>query len=321
VDFEIRQALLDDTSAISALFRARIDVWQRMNPDGRVENVPYESLGLYERWLHGGVAGSGAWMSVETAAIHLNHLLLGGGFPIVAVRNGEVMGYAEAYAGVEHPPLGGVMHLAHLAVHPDAIQLGVDDLVIDHVVAQGKALKCQHVTLARAGDDPLTTAAERRYHLNVVTCVRRYTIPARTGQVFYRAVDHTDANPALINGWVMSVGRLTSARHLWEMLMPRIWETIPEMRARTTHRMHFSAAGQDAYVLCQQGLYNPRSADVYVWTPKPITAQHIASIKDWAHREGYRALSMVVGDEVAKTLGSDAEPEGYTQETCALDVL
>ncbi|MFN8527690.1 MAG: hypothetical protein U0670_03660 [Anaerolineae bacterium] len=86
------------------------------------------------------------------------------------------------------------------------------------------------------------------------------------------------------------------------------------------HRLKLSAAGQEAYIVCQQGLYNPRAAEVYCWTPKPLTVQLIASIKDWAHRESYRTLSMLVADEAVKALGTDAEADGYMQETCVLEM-
>ena len=76
MNLEVRQAGLDDTGAISALFCARIPVWQRRNAQGQVENVAYDALTIYERWLHGG-----PWMSIETCAILLNHLLSGGGDP------------------------------------------------------------------------------------------------------------------------------------------------------------------------------------------------------------------------------------------------
>jgi hypothetical protein len=92
---EVRLANLDDTRAISALFRARISVWQRLDARGRVETVDYDSLTLYQRWLHGG-----AWMSLETGAVFLNHLLLGAGIPLVAVNDGAVAAYAEVYHGV-----------------------------------------------------------------------------------------------------------------------------------------------------------------------------------------------------------------------------
>jgi hypothetical protein len=67
---EVRQAGLDDTGAITALFGARIPIWQRINKQGQVEDVPYAQLTIYERWLHGG-----PWMSIETCAVLLNHLL------------------------------------------------------------------------------------------------------------------------------------------------------------------------------------------------------------------------------------------------------
>ena len=55
----VREAIMDDTAAISALFRQQVNVWQRFDADGRVEELPYEKLTIYERWLHGG-----AWMSI-----------------------------------------------------------------------------------------------------------------------------------------------------------------------------------------------------------------------------------------------------------------
>ena len=55
----IRQPTLDDTQAISALFQAKFERWQRIDENGQVEDLPYEQLSLYERWLHGG-----AWMSI-----------------------------------------------------------------------------------------------------------------------------------------------------------------------------------------------------------------------------------------------------------------
>src|SRR5512139_2051816 len=104
----IREASLDDTQAISGLFRSRISAWQRLSAQGQVEDVPYDALTIYERWLHGG-----PWMSVETAALHLSHLLRGAGMPFVVESGGVVVAYAEAYHGVEPAPFGDHLHLAH----------------------------------------------------------------------------------------------------------------------------------------------------------------------------------------------------------------
>src|SRR5438105_2932338 len=105
----IRQACLDDTQAISALFRAPINVWQRLNERGQVQDVDYSALTIYERWLHGG-----PWMSVETGAIQLSHVLRGAGAALVAELNGQVCAYAEAYHNIEPSPFGDNLSLAHL---------------------------------------------------------------------------------------------------------------------------------------------------------------------------------------------------------------
>jgi len=318
VDYQVRQALLDDTAAISELFKSRIGVWQRMDERGHAQDVAYQRLSLYERWQHG-VHYRGAWMSLETGALHLNHLLGGAGMPLTVVQGDQgVVGYAEVYHGVEAPPLNGVLHIAQLITDPAAV--GADDALIDYLINFGKTHDVQQVTLTRASDELLDAAVTRRFSLNAITCVRRYAVPTRAGQVFYRAVDHSDESPAQIHGWAMPIGRLTSAHHLWAMHMTRLWETIPEMRARKTHRLKFSAAGQDAFLYCRQNLYDLRTADVACWTPKGLSVQLVAAIKDWGQREGYRALHMNISDENVTLFGGDIEPEGYTQEICALEM-
>jgi hypothetical protein len=304
---DIRQARLDDAGAISALFRAGIGAWQRLNAQGRVEDVPYEALSIYERWLHGG-----AWMSIETSAIFLNHLLLGAGLPLVAVQDGRASGYAEAYHNVEGEPFGSHLHLAHLLADDEAAA----DMLLDAVIDAGKTRKCQYVTFSK----PIAETATRRYELTSLACLRRYSLPARTGQVFYRAVDHFDANPAQIEGWVMPVGRMTSTRHQWEMLLPRIFETMPEMHQRKIHRLRFSAGVQDSFVFCQQQLYDPRSADFYIWTLKGLAPGTITALRDWAHREGYRTLWMPTLEIAEKALGPDAEADVFTMEINAISL-
>lgn len=312
-ELHVRQATLDDTAAISNLFRERIGVWQRLDHRGHVEDVPYEALTIYERWLHGG-----AWMSIETAAIHLNHLLLGAGIPLVAARDGVLLGYAEAYHGVEPPPFGEHLHLAHLVVSADASGEGVDVALVNELRARAKQRKTRYLTVSQlAGEGGIF---ETHFELHPLLQLRRFSLPARTGQIFYRATEHLNPDPAQINGWHMPAGRLSSARHQWETLWPRTFETLPENRRQRTHRMHFNAAGQDAFVCCQQQLYDPRSADIYCWSPKPLTGQLVSAMRDWAHREGYRTLVMVVPEDTARVLGADAEPDGFTQTVCAVTV-
>ncbi|MBI5669525.1 MAG: hypothetical protein HZC41_16095 [Chloroflexi bacterium] len=308
---QVRPATLDDTQAISALFRSRITTWQRLNPQGQVEDVPYTALTIYERWLHGG-----PWMSVETGALQLSHLLRGAGMPVVAETNGQVRGYSEAYHGVEPEPFGDHLHIAHLTVAADGDSL--KDAMLGHWREQAPSLRCRRVTATCAANDADGQALYERHGLSRLSRIQRFSLPARTGQVFYKATDHPAANPSQINGWYMQVGRFSSARQQWETLWPRTWYALPELRSQRAHRLHFLVAGQEAYVYCQQQLYEPRSADVYCWTPKPFSSQVLTAIRDWAHREGYRTLVLAVPDETVKLLGNEAEPDGYIQDTYAV---
>jgi len=306
IEVEVRQAGLDDTRALCALFCAQIPVWQRINTQGQVENVAYEALTIYERWLHGG-----AWMTVETGAIQLNHLLLGAGIPLVAVREGAVIGYLEAYHSIEPEPFGRLLHIAHCI----AADAEVERALLDGLNEWAKILKCQHITVTRLGGQ---SPYEARYRLKPLSVLRRFNLPARQGQIFYRAVEHLDADAAQIAGWGMLVGRLSSSRQEWEALWSQKWETLPEVHRRKTARRNFSAAGQDALLFCREHLYDPRSAEISLWTPKALTVQLVSAVRDWAHREGYRTLVMAVEEPTKAALGADAEDDGYMQETCAL---
>jgi hypothetical protein len=305
---EVRSATLDDTGAISALFRARIPLWQRINAKGQVEDMPYESLTIYERWLHGG-----PWMSIETCAVLLNHLLLGAGIPLVAEAKGRVIGYLEAYHSIEAEPFGRTLHVAQIAADGGEVELAL----LRGLNSRLKTLRAQQITVTRVGG---TSEYDERYILKPISTLRRFNLPARQGQIFYRAVEHTNEDAAQIAGWVMALGRLSCSRQQWETLFPRQWETLPEMRARRTARRHVAAAGQDALLLCQEHLYDPRRAEISLWTPKPLSPALVSAVRDWAHREGFRTLVMAVEDDMIGTLGAEAEDDGYMQETCALEL-
>ncbi|MBL8130847.1 MAG: hypothetical protein JNL42_03245 [Anaerolineae bacterium] len=303
----IRPAVLDDAGAISAAFCAQIDIWQRIGGDGRVETVPHDLLTIYQRWLHGG-----AWMSIETASVWLNHLLLGAGLARVALNaSGIIVGYAEAFVGNEPEPFGRVLHIHHLLAGSPAVRRAL----LAQLAQDTRALRCQRLTVARiGGDNPYADFAD----LAPIALLRRYSISARQGQVFFRAVDHPNSDAAQIAGWAMPIGRVASARTGWEMLYTRMFDSIAEIAARKTQRLYLSVAGQEAYLHIQQGMYDPRMAEVAVWSPKPLSVQVVSAVRDWAYREGYRSLLMTVHDDDRPALGPDAEADGYTQETCSV---
>lgn len=311
----VRGAGLDDTEAISALFRRQIAVWQRLNASGTVDDVSYNALTIYERWLHGG-----PWMSVETAAIHLSHLLRGAGIPLVMEADGTVAAYAEVYRGVEPEPFNDHYHLAQVIVHPDFANQGLHDVLLTDVLEQARIARLAHVTANCIANDAQTQSLYSRHNLTPVSRISRYNLPAKSGQGFYKVVEHLSDNPRQIANWFMPVGRLGSARQQWETLWPQTWYAIAEIRDRRTHRLQFSASGQEALIFCQQQLYNPRAVEVYMWSPKPLTVQLLTALRDWTHREGYRTLVMGVNADTAKVLGGEAEADGYYEDVYSVSV-
>ncbi len=312
-ELDVRLAILDDAQAICDLARSRIGVWQRMTPSGQVENVSYASLSIYERWLHGG-----PWMSLETGALQLSQLRLGSGIPVVVVADdGTIRAYAELYGGNEQPPYGRHLHLGHFTVNAAP---AARDALFAWIVDYAQQNRYERVTVNCAVNDEAVIDYYTQRGMTAIDEMQRLVLPAKAGQVFYKAVEHLNPDPSQIDGWHMCIGRLGSARYQWEALWPRTWDVIPQIQARKTHRLSLNAAGNEAYVLVRQQLYRPRLADVFCWTPKPPTGQLITAIRDWAQREGYRKLVMPTITDAVKTLGLDAEPDGYRENIFALNL-
>lgn len=309
----VRQATLDDTQAISALFQKRIPKWQRVNPQGQVEDLPYGDLNIYERWLHGG-----AWMSIETAAIWLSHLLSGAGFAYVVVddRN-KIIAYAEVYEGDEPAPYGKHLYVAHHITVPDA-PVQAADALMQFLIAQAEP-RGRIMTSCSAYDEE-SANLYRRYGMAIVDKIQQINLPAQSGQGFYKVTAHATANPGQIASWSMSVGRLTSSRHQWETVWPNLWQAVPEIVKRRTFRQRFVASGQEAFVCYQQQLYAPRSADLYVWTPKSLSPQLLIALRDWGYQQGFRTLVMAVTEKIATVLGTDGEKTPYQQHIYARNV-
>jgi GNAT superfamily N-acetyltransferase len=283
-----------------------------MDAAGRVETVAYDALTLYERWTHGG-----PWMSIETGVITLNTLLVGAGLPLVASDKGLIVGYAEVYPGSEPEPFGTHLHITHLVIKADYADRAVADALIKAVFARARELRAVRVTISRAGADAL---ALRSYPVQIARLVgmRRVSMTARQGQLFYKATDYPDPEVRRVSGWAMPIGRATSARCEWETVMARTYDSIPELRARVVHRLHISASGQEALIHVGQQPYDPRSAALALWTPKGLAPQMMTAVRDWAHRQGYRALNFLVQETLISTLGAEPEDTGYRQEVCTL---
>lgn len=309
---QVRQATLDDTQAISALFCARIEKWQRLNAQQQVEDVPYSSLTIYERWLHGGV-----WLSIETGAVWLSHLLRGAGTPLVLVNERDIIGYAELYEGSEPAPCENHFYLAHFLTATGAPDHAADTLM-NEVLA--RAAKTGRLLAACSAYDAEQVAFFQRCGLVSLLKLQQVSVTAQPGQSFYKATENPEVKSPVIKGWGMPIGHLTSARHQWESLWYSHWDAVPEIMARRIQRLHINAAGHEAYLIFQERLYDPRSAEVFCWSPKPLTQQLLFAIRDRGYRQGYRTLLMTVTDKVAALIGSDAEAGPLQQEIFYRDI-
>ncbi len=310
---QVRQATLDDTGKIVRLFTERVALWQRMNARGEVEDLPYESLTIYERWLHGG-----AWMSLETGAIWLSHLLGGNGGAYVLKHAGEILAYAEAFVNDELTPLGEHLHLADMLVVTDWSD-EIHHALAETILADARAVGRVSVTYPDY-DKEQATYFRKYFGTNELMRTRRHDVSAQVGQSFYKSQDFDKDDSALIDGWTMAVGRMGSPRALWEKEWITHWDSIPEIAERAKHRRYVNASGHEALVCFHQQLYNARKADVYCWSPRNLSTQLLVAIRDMGHRLGFRTLSLALPEESVALLPADSNAEPNQQVVATVDV-
>ena len=309
----VRQATLDDTRKIVNLFTARIPIWQRLNTEGQVEDLPYEALTIYERWLHGG-----AWMSLETGAIWLSHLLSGNGSAYVVDDDGEILAYAEAFLNRELTPMNVHLHVGEMLARDDSAD-AAHHLLADSILQDARGPGRLSVTYP-AYDKERATYYRKYFGANETFRLARYTLTAQIGQSFYKSQDFDKADADMIDGWAMAVGRWSSPRATWEAEWTEHWLSIPQIIARTKHRQYVNASGHEALVCFHQQLYNERQADVYCWSPRNLSTQLLVAIRDMGHRLGFRTLTLTLPDIAAELLPAEATPDPNEQAIATVNV-
>lgn len=312
----VREALLDDTYAISSLFRARIPAWQRLTPKGGVETVTHDQLSVYERWTHGG-----PWMSIETASLALARLLHGVGLALVAEEDGGVVGYLEAYPGYEPAPFGAHLHLAHLVTVSDGQHAeDIADALLRRAAEVARHLPDRRLTVSLPSDTGDDAIFYRQRGFKSLAKVGRYLVPAKGGQGFYQVTEHASSSVNQIEGHQMLLGRTESASMLWESVWVSIWEVIPQLAARNIQRVRLNASGHEMLLCAQPVPHDTRVVDLWGWSGRPMTGVLLTALRDWASREKYRALRLVADPESAALFGPDAEADPFSRTTLALTV-
>lgn len=313
ISLHIRTATLDDTSAIVRLYCSQVERWQRLSADGLAEDIAYEALTVYERWLHGG-----HWLSIETAVLWLSHLLRGAGLPLVIENQQQsILGYAEVFHGDEPAPIGKHLHLGALMLAPHAPADAAQVLL--NALSERSAPRQRLLTSLTAYDEA-NHAFYAALDFVPLQSVTHYSLSTQAGQGFYKAVEHRQSAAEQIATWGMPIGRSTSARQAWETHWTALWDAVPQIAAHKMERISLNASGQPAFVCYQTRLYDPRTADVLCWTPKALTSALLVAIRDWGQRQGYRTLVMAVNESTAKLLGADASPTPMQHLTFVRDL-
>ena len=309
----VRQATLDDAGKIVALFIKRISIWQRLNSAGQVEDQAYDQLTIYERWLHGG-----AWMSLETGAIWLSHLLSGHGFAYVVDDGGAILAYAEAFVNRELPPMGTHLHLAEMMIDENCTD-DVHHLLADAIRGDARAPGRLSVTYPEY-DKEAATYYRKYFGANEAMRLERYTMPAQVGQSFYKSQDFNKTDASMIDGWALAAGRTSSPRALWETEWIEHWSGIPQIINRGKHRQYVNASGHEALVCFHQQLYSDRNADVYCWSPRNVSTQLLVAVRDMGHRHGYRTLTMALTESAAELLPEEASADPNQQVIATVQI-
>ena len=290
-EMRVRQALLADVYAITDCYCSNVEggVFTRRNSDGTRTVMPYQELGLAERYMNGG-----AWMSVETCAVWLAHLLRHDDcIPLVVEADGVVVGEAEAVIGHEPAPYGKHIHITSLCIHAEAQRQGYGSALVNYIKQMASVTHAERVTVnfSPAANEFLTLHGFRPLNAR-----RQIVIPARQGRVFYKATDITEFNPTRIKTWAMPIGRYHNARHEWDKMLPGFWNGIPELVEPKIHRLEIAITNQNGLVWLEEDRYVAGRANVALWTERPITAHMVSAIRDRAAQLGYQELSMYVDD-------------------------
>jgi predicted N-acetyltransferase YhbS len=303
----VRLATLQDTRAITAIHTSHIRQWEHLESSGQLVAVPYESLSLYERWQHGG-----AWLSIETCAVHLNRLLAGTGVPLVAEVDGQVLGTAEVYEGFEPAPFGHNLNLAVLIVHADYLQRGIGQALMHYISQMAKLMKCERITVSHAEARDFYI----RQGFRVARTGREIKIPTNAGRAIYQVHELTNHDPDQIKNWYMPLGHYQSARQEWEQLFPQVWAAgMPELLNIPTAHLTLTVAGQNAIVYFQDAIdHEPGTVNLQCWSPRPLTGPLITALRDKAHRDGYKTILSYILDADRGLLGTDVEQSDTVHE-------
>lgn len=282
----VRQAILEDAQAITDIYRSLVPRWMQTDAEGQAIESEYSRLNLYERWGHGG-----PWMSIETCAVWLAHLLQRqDSIPLVAELDGIVIGQAEVFISQEAPPYGHHINISTLCIRAEMQQTEIGTALVQYIEEMARVLGCSQVTVAYA--EPSAFFESVGY---LPTHTRHnILLSAEEGRVFYRALELSDNNPTQIDGWYMPLGRYQNAREEWERMYWPIWNSVPQLVEAKWHKLYIDLTGQPGILHLHQHDDDPSIATARLWTKNPLSTHILSAMRDRAARLGYKRVRTLV---------------------------
>ncbi len=284
----IRPATLDDVAAITEVHCSNVEVWR--DPQTR-RAVDCAELDLYGRWRNGG-----AWMSVESCAVHLNALLLLGHLPLVAEVEGRVVAEAEFYVDREPAPFAA-LHLSILYVHRVWQGQGIGRRLVEAgVQAAGErglptlTTQPEEEALAfytRLGFSPWRSAQELQLRSRASAPVPRAGLQG--GQVA--------PPPAL----ALRIGRYQCGAQGWAALHPSLY--LPGWSDLRRWLWEVELEGQRGLLGLREQLTDPAQADGYAWLPPEMSLEPaVAALQALGAAQGFAAVDLLLPLEALPAL-------------------
>ena len=296
----IRPATLADAPAISAVHCSNVTAWKTWEADGSSRPARYADLTPYQRWLNGG-----PWLDANSCGFHLNRLLNGGGFALVAELNGRVVATAELSLAHEPPLYSRNLNLSALYVHRNHQRQGIGSSLMQYALTLAEKHHCETFTVAHAEAPNFY----KRHGLKLAERSTRFEIPVgtiRKSAPTYTVAPLEDGPYDLVRGWALSIGRYQNAQHDWERTRPNAvpdfeeWQHLRLERHWITVGRHRQSrhAGRAALIF-EESPHRLDAANTFLFNPTPdLSPELFSSVRDLASRSGFTRLHCFVRSDV-----------------------
>jgi len=299
-EIKIRPATLDDAAAIAAIHQSTVDTWK---DPATHQRTSYEVLDLYGRWRNGG-----AWMSVETCAVHLNRLLHEGEIPLIAEIDGVPVGEAEYIISREPAPFAS-LHLSILYIHAQWQGHGVGQALMDAGIAHALRLRLPALTTQPEKD------AEAFYtHLGFAPWhkAKEMQLSTRGAEVPTVLPYHKGEKP--FHSLALRIGRYQCGPQGWHVLKPAL-VLPPWSDLRRWVWLSESGDGPVVLGLCEQ-LTDPTQADGYAWLlPDAPLKPVVAALQGLGAEQGFSAVDLLLPAAEVPALKQSFRLDYQTQVT------